>query len=87
MLEASAFQALQAQAPYRGIIKPPVELVVHDLAWQVVSEIWKERMGSGKIQQILLQGKRPARGIFCFINRFNVDGVSSVSASASVPGS
>ena len=31
MLEASAFQALQAQAPYRGIIKPPVELVVHDL--------------------------------------------------------
>ena len=32
MLEASAFQALQAQAPYRGIIKPPVELVVHDLA-------------------------------------------------------
>ena len=35
-------------------------------------------MGSGKIQQILLQGKRPARGIFCFINRFNVDGVSSV---------
>ena len=44
-------------------------------------------MGSGKIQQILLQGKRPARGIFCFINRFNVDGVSSVPASASVPGS
>jgi len=30
VLEASAFQALQAQAPYRGIIKPPVELVVHD---------------------------------------------------------
>lgn len=33
MLEASAFQALQAQAPYRGIIKPPVELVVHDFGW------------------------------------------------------
>ena len=36
MLEASAFQALQAQAPYRGIIKPPVELVVHDLACEQI---------------------------------------------------
>lgn len=31
MLEASAFQALQVWAPYRGRNKPPVELVVHDL--------------------------------------------------------
>ena len=36
MLEASAFQALQAQAPYRGIIKPPVELVVADLEIQQI---------------------------------------------------
>lgn len=39
MLEASAFQALQAQAPYRGIIKPPVELVVHDLFRHQVSVV------------------------------------------------
>ena len=32
MLEASAFQALQVWAPYRGRNKPPVELVVRDLA-------------------------------------------------------
>ena len=31
MLEASAFQALQVWAPYRGRNKPPVELVVRDL--------------------------------------------------------
>ena len=39
MLEASAFQALQAQAPYRGIIKPPVELVVHDLEEYIKVEV------------------------------------------------
>ena len=39
MLEASAFQALQAQAPYRGIIKPPVELVVHDFCIQRIEKV------------------------------------------------
>ena len=34
MLEASAFQALQVWAPYRGRNKPPVELVVRDLVLQ-----------------------------------------------------
>lgn len=46
MLEASAFQALQAQAPYRGIIKPPVELVVHDLV-EIKAKCFAKRGAAG----------------------------------------
>lgn len=41
MLEASAFQALQAEAPYRGRIKPPVELVVRD--WEFLGGKYRIR--------------------------------------------
>ena len=64
MLEASAFQALQAQAPYRGIIKPPVELVVHDLEGGVIMEL----KGSRTEQNLLtaFAGESQARNKYTY---------------------